>query len=315
MRLRREAGLGVGSILALQIALSVLAITLLQRMGPAIERIIEENVETTEAVEAMLAALASDGADAEASERFAKALERARARMTRPELERPLIERVEADRAAAFAGDPEARARIVSAVLSLGEMNRGAMVEADRRAKRLGQVGAWSAVLLGALALALGILVYRRLRLHLELPIEGIRRTVQQVREGNLQARCAAGEGPSEIRQIARDLNWILDQVLQARDRPADKAEALRETELRRVIGRLLDRDGVPQILLDSQGHVVAASRAALSGEAPPPPTDEAPGPWDVEPIEGTHLRLARWVAAGAQAGPAQGTPASSEPS
>ena len=57
MKLRREARIGIGAIMVLQFALSMMTIALLSRMGPAIERILQENVRTEEAVEQMLAEL------------------------------------------------------------------------------------------------------------------------------------------------------------------------------------------------------------------------------------------------------------------
>ena len=300
MRLRREAGLGVGVVLALQIVLSVLTITLLQRMGPAIEHILEENVEMTQAVEEMLGALAARRTDPTAKSTFEAALSRARSTVTQPGVELPLLDRVTTSWEAAFLGDAQATRRVVEALLELGELNREAMIAADRGAKRLGQVGAWSAVILGALALGLGILVYRRLRLHLELPIEGVRSTLQHVREGNMQARCATGEGPAEVRQIARDVNWLLDQLLQRSEPAVHHDHHRRDQEVRRVLAWLLDRSERPMIVVDGRGHVVAANRPALGPDLPPPPVEgEKEGPWRTEAISETGLRVAWLEAAG----------------
>ena len=55
MRIHQEASLGIGSILALQVVLSALAIALLTRMGPVIEHVLAENVFSSQAVQEMLA--------------------------------------------------------------------------------------------------------------------------------------------------------------------------------------------------------------------------------------------------------------------
>ena len=78
MRLHREASIGIGAILALQILLSMLGIALLTRMGPAVEQILKENVFSGEAVEDMLAAVATTPAGEEVPPHFVAALERAR---------------------------------------------------------------------------------------------------------------------------------------------------------------------------------------------------------------------------------------------
>ena len=85
MQLRREASVGIVAILVLQVLLALLAITLLTRMGPAIGWILQENVYSAEAVEAMLAELAA-GQDEAA---FDEGLAHAQANVT--EAEEPAV--------------------------------------------------------------------------------------------------------------------------------------------------------------------------------------------------------------------------------
>lgn len=305
MRLRREASLGMGAILGLQILLSMMAIALLTRMGPAIERILEENVYSGEAVEEMLAALASAPADTPGGPpaAFDAALARARANVTE-HAERPLLETIESRRAAAFAGDMSARERVITALRQLGQVNRDSMIRADKRAKRLGQAGGWAAALMGALALGLGILVYRRLRTRLELPIEELRRTMQRIRAGNLQARCSLAEGPTEVMQIATDVDWLLDRWLAASARaqsgagagPEAEAEDKRGDELRRLLCWLLDERARPTVVLDADGDRVAASKDALAAQ---PAAD-----WQEQEVPGTGLRVLSRGGRGAPAEP-----------
>ncbi len=287
MRLRREVSLGIGSILALQILLSMLAIALLTRMGPAIERILQENVYSEEAVEEMVSLLAM-GPQGPVPKAFDDAMGRAKDNVTE-EPERPLLAIIERDRAAAFAGNPVARQTVITALRDLGKVNRASMDQADAKAQRLGQAGAWAAALLGALTLALGIIVYRRLRIRLELPIEELRQTTQRVRAGNLQARCITSAGPHEVKQIADDLNWLLDEWLQeSRDEVAGGDEE-REAEVRRALAWVLDHVESAVVVLDAQGNRVTANRAGLLVDSP---TDPAADRWTIEEVPGTSLRL-----------------------
>lgn len=301
MKLRREASLGIGAILTLQILLSMLAIALLTRMGPAIERILEENVYSGEAVEEMMALLATQPEPGPVPEGFDDALRRAQDNVTE-EPERPLLATIERESPAAFAGDGSARRDTVRALRQLGQVNRDSMSRADAQAKRMGQAGAWAAALLGALALALGIIVYRRLRLRLELPIEELRRTTQRVRAGNLQARCPAGVGPHEVKQIASDLNWMLDRWLHEGrdDTPAGDEE--REAEVRRVLAWLLDRQPTPAAILNGDGRKIAANQAAMTLDVgpsfSPDGSPEGVPAWTTETIPGTALQLATLSAA-----------------
>ncbi len=290
MRLRGEASLGIGTVLAVQIVFSVLAIALLSRMGPAIERILEENVYSGEAVEEMLAVLAAPSEDSR--EAFDGALLRAQQNVTE-EAERPVLAVIAARREAALAGDRLARTELVDALRELGQVNRDSMGRADAQAQRLGLAGAWAAALLGALALALGVVVYRRLMLRLELPIAELHRTCVDARKGNLQARCPALQGPHEVVEIGRSLNWLLDQQLLSSPRHARDATR-RQADLQRLLVWLVDRQPRPLAVLDATGETVVASQALLGADA---------RDWPREEIPGTELRCAAPPAEGRGAG------------
>jgi HAMP domain-containing protein len=300
MKLRREASLGIGAILVLQIMMAMLAIALLSRMGPAIEQILQENVYSGEAVEEMLALLADDPTPGVTPARFEEALRRAQDNVTE-DAERPLLVVIDRERRAAFSGDAGARRQLIDALRQLGQVNRDSMERTDVSAKRLGQTGAWAAAMLGALALALGFVVYRRLRLRLELPIEELRRTTHRVRMGNTQARCPTSEGPDEVKQIATDLNWVLDRWLyRGAGRDTRDQDSQREEQVRRALAWVLDQDQAPVVLLDAEGHPVATNQAGMLVELPA----EGDAAWSLQDIPGTSLRLARLAPPGAPRGP-----------
>ncbi|MCA9540272.1 MAG: hypothetical protein KC620_15345 [Myxococcales bacterium] len=265
MRLRREVKLGIGAVLGLQLLLSAMTIALLARMGPAIERILQENVYSVEAADEMLAVLARNpGAPTpEAQAAFDDALRRARENVTE-EAERPLLAALESFRRADLPQSAEARATAVDVLRQLGHVNRASMERADLQAKRTSSAGAWAAAMLGALSLGLGIVVYRRLRLRLELPLTELQRTTHRVRAGNLQARCAVADGPAEVMQVAADLNWLLDHWPQPTDGADEAARVAREAEIRRLLAWLLDARAEPMVIVDGDGLRVAANLAGL---------------------------------------------------
>lgn len=306
MRLRREASLGIGVLLVLQILIAMLAIALLTRQGPAIEQILQENVYSGEAVEEMLALLA-ESPPGPVPAGFEEALRRARDNVTE-DSERPLLVTIEGQRRAAFLGEPQARRDTIAALRQLGLVNRTSMDRADVKAKRLGQAGAWAAAMLGALALGLGFLVYRRLRLRLELPIEELRRTAHRVRMGNTQARCPTGAGPDEVKQIAQDLNWILDEWLYHGHPEASIHDERREAEIRRLLVWALDREPTPLVVVDADGHRVATNQAGMQLELPAP--EASSEGWTWQQIPHTSLRLARLDGAASPAEPQGGAPA-----
>lgn len=291
MKLRREARIGIGAIMVLQFALSMMTIALLSRMGPAIERILQENVRTEEAVEQMLAELSHAHTARAVPQEFSHALERASNNITEEE-EKPLLEIIARKHILAFSGDAAAREEVIEALRDLGEVNRRSMSRADNRAKRLGQTGAWAAALLGAIALGLCVVIYQQLRLRIELPIEELRRTTHSLRQGNLQARCPKSDAPAEIKQISRDIDWLLDHSLRASAHEAPRERG--ESDLRRLLVYLLDAREEPIVVLDATGHRVASNRAALDMATPERGNARDAKAWSSVSLEGTDFEL--WV-------------------
>ena len=291
MKLRREARIGIGAIMVLQFALSMMTIALLSRMGPAIERILQENVRTEEAVEQMLAELSHAHTARAVPQEFSHALERASNNITEEE-EKPLLEIIARKHILAFSGDAAAREEVIEALRDLGEVNRRSMSRADNRAKRLGQTGAWAAALLGAIALGLCVVIYQQLRLRIELPIEELRRTTHSLRQGNLQARCPKSDAPAEIKQISRDIDWLLDHSLRASAHEAPRERG--ESDLRRLLVYLLDAREEPIVVLDATGRRVASNRAALDMATPERGNARDAKAWSSVSLEGTDFEL--WV-------------------
>ncbi len=284
MRLRHEANIGISTMLVLQILLSFLTITLLSRMGPAIEKIIEENVRSGEAVEIMLAELAGvTDQTGKPTPTFVTALQRARRNVTEEE-EKPLLDRIESGYQQAFATGGRARTDCINALRKLGHVNRESMITADERAKRLSQAGAWGATLLGALALTLAFMVYRRLRLRIELPIEQLHSTTERIREGNLQARCGVIDGPVEVQRIGDDLNWLLDRTALAPEMREPPPVNQGERNLRRGFLWFLEQESRPAMVIDGDGNKISCNNAALTLKAEECTT--------VKTIDGTDWRL-----------------------
>lgn len=255
MRLHTESRLGIGALLALQLATSFAAIGLLARVSPAVERILLDNVRSVEAAEQMLAALALPEEDAGA--RFEAALGAARANVTEAE-ELPLLEDLDRLGPAALAGDPTARRQAVAALEALSLVNRRSMQQADDEARFLGQAGAWTSALAGMAGFVLSLVVYDRTRRRMVLPVQELHATLAAARQGDHLRRCTHTEGPVETVRIADDLNWLLEQLGQTR-RPKPGMTGLRPHLL-----ALLERQPGPTLVLDARGEALALNQAAL---------------------------------------------------
>lgn len=288
MRLRREAGLGVGLLVSLMVAVAFGAIVLLNRMGPAVGRILDENVASVEAVEDMLAVLASP--DSGADDRFEAALQRARQNVTEAE-EPALVDQARQLAPSALAGEPAARARLVVVLRQLGEVNRASMRRSDAAARRLGLAGAWAAAFLGTAGFAIGMLIYRRIRVRLELPIDQVRRTLERARADDLQARCRSVPlAPVEVVQIAGHVNWLLDHLQAQIVRPGAALNTPAVADSHRALLEAMDLDERPRVLVDATGLVIAKNHAAFDR-----PFDASAGDWEATAVQATSWR---WMVA-----------------
>lgn len=271
MELRREVLWTLGALVVFNVLLAFGVVGLLVRMGPAIGRILEENVYSIQATEEILAEFASVTDDDEPAlagiERARRrtnilaALERAKKNVTEPE-ERPVVKALEENIGAALAGDRSARRAVVAGCRRLIGINRQAMNRVDRAAQRLGTAGAWAAVLVGALSFALSVVVLRRLRRRVLLPLVELDAVLASARRGEGYRRCRPHDTPHEVAQVIRAVNLLLDERLPNAPRggpeaAADPADA--------ALVELLDRHPAGALVLDRGGRIVRAGSQALS--------------------------------------------------
>ncbi len=292
MRLRVETAVGVGALLALQLATSFAAIGLLSRTSPAAERILREEASIA-ASEQVLAVLATEGD----TEEFANAMERVRKEARGPE--RELVHRIDARSEQALRGDSLARIDVVTLVQSLSSSSRERMETLDTRARFLGRAGAWASAMLGVGGFLLSILVYRRLRARVEAPLLAVHDTLEQVRHGELRRRADPHAGPAETRRIAENVNVLLDRIEDLQRRPAT------ERVDRRLLLGVLDRLPEAVWLLDAHGQLLATNAAGLKAWDEPGPLRLAlsacvrdglgpPTGWVVEKLESADAWLCR---------------------
>lgn len=258
--LRRDVLLPLVILVSIAVLASAGSTALLGRMAPAIERILAENLYSIEAIEEMLAAIARPGADDEAQQRFAEALDRASGNVTE-ESERAELATIEQDWPAAFAGDPEARSRAIGALLALGAINRAAVVRRDEEARRLGYAGAWAAVFLGALSFAWALIAVRRARRRLIDPLLEIRAGLEAAHAGDSFRRCRRIPAPSEVVEIMKGT----DELLDARAlRGFAEQPSLRSVVDRQILLHLLEQQPGPAWVVTAEGSIDAANGAGL---------------------------------------------------
>jgi hypothetical protein len=215
MKLAQSVRLGAWFLIALNLVMAFGSIWVFMRMAPAIEIIIEQNERSLHACEEMLSNLAlvdqsENGTDQLQSE-FLKALQRVKNNITEKE-EPTAIGAISQNYVQAFAGDSKAKKSTVAAIQHLSQINRSAMVAADRKARQFGNAGAWGIVFMASAVFMVGLLFMRGLKRSLIKPLEEIQSVIQAVKAEDNMRRCTGPDAPQDIRSIFGGFNDILDQ-------------------------------------------------------------------------------------------------------
>lgn len=269
MQLRNELDITAVALVAVQVLTSFAAIGLLVRMSPVVERVLDDNVASVEAVEDMLGALAvADAAPDAAAARFGRGLARARANVTESE-EAPLLARIDAVRGPALLGDPAAREAAVAALAELSAVNRRSVERTDTEAQRLGYAGAWTAAGLGVVSFVIAVAVSRRLVRRVEQPLAEIDAALLAARRGDTHRRVNVSDAPEEVVRVAQEVNDLLDLRCQAPGCATPPVDIDRAALL-----HLLEGYGAPAAVLDAGGTLRATNAAARDRLAAPDGAD-----------------------------------------
>lgn len=286
MRTHKEIRLAVLLLLGLQALTAVGGIVLLGRLEPVVDRVLEDNdFSLLAAADAEAVLVEHRGAlDGPA----AAALEGAVVRLARNVTEEDEPQRVaalEQDLPAVVAGDGAARRRFHESLRALAKINRDAMHAANERASRLARAGAWSLVVLALATLTVGVIVMGRARRRLIEPLDRVMAVVQAWRQGDRLRRTGGlGDEAADLATVAAVLDELLDLVASSAPRVGpDQAGPLRTALL-----ALLEARPGPAAVVDADGGLVAANRAAfdhlgevgraLQGEVPATITDLGSG-------------------------------------
>lgn len=214
MRLGQTIWLGAWILIGLNLLMAFGSIWVFIRMAPAIEVIIEQNERSLQACEKMLASLAL--ADKHAADipplkaSFSTALKNAQNNITEKK-EPAALDAIDQNYTRAFEGDVASKVRTVDAILLLGEINREAMVRADKKARQFGSAGAWGVVFMASAVFFTGMLFMRALKKNLVMPLEEIDAVLTAHKSGNTMRRCTGIRLQKDIRRIFNNVNAFLD--------------------------------------------------------------------------------------------------------
>ncbi|MDO8948108.1 MAG: hypothetical protein Q7U88_13265 [Desulfocapsaceae bacterium] len=216
MRLAQAVRVGAWLLVGLNLFMALGAIWILMRMAPAMSGIIERNDRSLYACEEMLAALVLVGDDMSSDEeqhlrRFEVALKRAQENVTEKG-ESAALKVIASSSPAAFAGSLSARQQMVSAIVRLGNINREAMNQADKRVRQFGEAGIWGVVFMAIAVFGVGLLFTRSLLRRVVTPMVELHAVITAYRKGETRRRCSGVDMPQEVRLVFSGINEILDQ-------------------------------------------------------------------------------------------------------
>lgn len=207
--------IGVWVVIGLNIIMAFGAIGVFLRMAPAIEVILEKNDASLGACENMLAQIAGITSEAAKNEalliEFERSLALARGNVTEEE-EPEAIRAIDAVYKEAFGNVQQAKRESIVAVQKLAQINRNAMDHADKRARSLGNAGAWWVVFMASCTFGAALYIMRRHQKNLIEVLEEINAVLNAHRLGDHMRRCSGAGLPSEIRHIYKGINDLLDK-------------------------------------------------------------------------------------------------------
>jgi len=215
MKLAQSVRIGAWFFIGLNLLMAFGAIWVFIRMAPAIEVIIDRNERSLQACEEMLSCLAIMTGNISENKilqnSFMEALKRAQNNIT--EKDEPDSLRLISDSYhEAFQGNIVAKKYTVAAIIQLGEINRAAMIKADKQARQFGNAGAWGIVFMAIIVFFAGMLFTRSLSNNLVKPLEEIHSVIISYRDGDAFRRCTGSNLPKDIKTIYTVFNEFLDK-------------------------------------------------------------------------------------------------------
>ena len=176
------------------------------RLAPSIEHINEHNTQSLYYAEQMLSAM-SVKKDIKG---FETALTQEKSNIT--ELgEKELMDSIEKEYKAAFAGDTGASESVTDNIIKISELNRCAMKRAGLDVKQLSSVAIWVIIFLTAAIWILGLAIMKTIEKTVIIPLSELKDVIESYRKGNRMRRCPTLAPSKDFQQIYDGINSLLD--------------------------------------------------------------------------------------------------------
>lgn len=211
-------------VIILNVAIGVGAIFLVERIVPAIDDILSENVYSVSSAVAMLEAVAPIEGEATSVQEnqavFWKNFEKAKENIIL-DSEKSVVANIELTAKDFWAGKVAVKKDLTSYIGELANINIQAMEVKDKEAQFLGLTGAWGLGFLLLFSIAIQLLLRSRILNSLIGPVEQLFLVVKDFNSGNTMRRFADHKSMlGDIKKTGALVNIILDQA--TTDRKSD---------------------------------------------------------------------------------------------
>jgi hypothetical protein len=190
----------------LNLIVGIGAISLVERLVPAIDEILRENAFSVAAAATMHEAILLSQ-----QEKFEKALTFAQSNVTL-DSEKPVLTDIAALGTEYWAGNLEKRSQLSEKITELSAINLTKMREKEDKARLLGLSGAWALGFLIVFAIVLQLILRSRIIDTQMEPISDLLSVLRDYSEGNSLRRFRNSNAGTEIQKGGQMLNDILDR-------------------------------------------------------------------------------------------------------
>ena len=212
MDIRKSMLIGTWFLVILNLIMGIGSIVLLNRMSPAISKIMSENDRSIAACEQMLSIIALPQEDLTDKEKilFLDAVKTAANNITEEE-EISVINKLKTLGEKTTQGDKDSRIELIKTINNLSAINRQAMVRAKDNAYRLGNAGAWGVVFIACLSFICGLFYIRHLNKTILLPLEELHDTLKNIKTDKFR-RCTKVDTSAYFNYIFDEVNTLIDK-------------------------------------------------------------------------------------------------------
>jgi hypothetical protein len=186
--------------------ITIAGISAFQRLAPFIETLNSSNTESLHYAEQMLSSISSK----KDLTKFEDTLIKAQNNITEPG-EKEALDKIADNYMPAFQGNKKVEEETISEIAELSKINRVAMEQAGKRAKKIENIGIWIILFPSFFIWIIGLYILTRLKKTFIKPIQELNDVILEYNKGNYMRRCPTYTISKDLQKLYDGINRILD--------------------------------------------------------------------------------------------------------